>query len=66
MPVGVKMLLSWGSNYKHDKGSVYSSDLQLLLQLRQIHICCTLKDDINKAIQDFLVYLYHLSYFSFC
>ena len=37
LSIDIKMLLAWKSNYMHDKESVYSSDLELLLQLHKVH-----------------------------
>ena len=55
MPIGVEMLIAWGSNFKHDKGSVHSSDLEILLQLHNLNVKCSTKEEFDNAVWDFLV-----------
>jgi hypothetical protein len=56
LSVGKEMLLAWGSNYQHDKGSVHSCDLELLCQLKQvIQLVGSKKKDVDKAIEEYMV-----------
>jgi len=50
------MLLAWGSNYMHDKGSVHSSDVELLLQMHRVDERCHTKAEFEVAIAEFMVH----------
>jgi hypothetical protein len=56
LPLGVEMLLAWGSNYMHDKGSVHSSDVELLLQMHRVDERCHTKAEFEVAIAEFMVH----------
>ena len=57
MPIRIEMLLVWGSNFKHNKRSIHSSDLQLLIQLHNLIVHCLEKNELTQAIADFMVLL---------